>query len=49
MSNITRKFQEVFEYIWLGAKRIFSGNTDRYPETGVQPFEGDPASENNRE
>lgn len=49
MSNMTRRFQEVFEYIWLGAKRIFSSNTDQYPETGVQPYEGDSAVQRNAE
>ncbi|ERT06166.1 hypothetical protein M595_3869 [Lyngbya aestuarii BL J] len=49
MSNITRRFQEVFEYIWLGAKRIFSSNTDQYPQTGFQPYEGDSANKSNAE
>ncbi|MEA5496806.1 MAG: hypothetical protein WAN66_01535 [Limnoraphis robusta] len=49
MSKITQRFQEVFEFIGLGVKRIFSGNTDQYPKTGVQPYEGDRSRQKNPE
>lgn len=49
MSNFGRRFQKVFEFIGLGVQRIFSGNTDQYPETGVQPYEGDSSNKNNPE
>ncbi|NJO74902.1 MAG: hypothetical protein HC833_14740 [Leptolyngbyaceae cyanobacterium RM1_406_9] len=35
--------QQVIRYIASAATRIFSPTDDNYPETGVQPFEGDPA------
>ena len=55
MSTIT-KLQEavksIFEiiprlirYISDGVARIFGPSDDNYPETGVQPFEGDPAND----
>lgn len=37
--------QETLQYLWDGAKRLFGPSDDEYPETGVQPFEGDPHSE----
>lgn len=36
-------FQKTIEFISGGAKRIFTPTDDDYPETGVQPYEGDPA------
>lgn len=48
MSAVQRTIGKVNQFIqqsiaWiLGAvKRIFSPNDDNFPETGVQPFEGD--------
>lgn len=41
--KIFHSIREMFEYIWGGVKRIFRATDDRYPETGVQPYEGDPA------
>lgn len=32
-------------YVSEGVSRIFSPRDDHYPETGVQPFDGDPLSE----
>ncbi|WP_026732636.1 hypothetical protein [Fischerella sp. PCC 9605] len=34
--------QNVVRYIYAGFARIFGPRDDNYPETGVQPFEGDP-------
>lgn len=28
-------------YIWEGVIRVFSPRDDNYPETGVQPFDGE--------
>ncbi len=33
--------QKVFRYIYDAFVRIFSPRDDDYPETGVQPFEGE--------
>jgi hypothetical protein len=33
------------QYISEGVSRIFSPRDDHYPETGVQPFDGEPFSE----
>ena len=38
--------QQLFQYIGDAAGRIFSPSRDDYPETGVQPFEGEPYKEN---
>jgi len=35
-------------YLWEGVSRIFSPSDDRYPSTGVQPFEGEPADDKKR-
>lgn len=43
--NIWQDLQKAIQYIWQAAKRIFSPNEDQYPETGVQPFEGDAAED----
>ncbi|BAU06670.1 MULTISPECIES: hypothetical protein [Fischerella] len=33
--------QKVVRYIYGGVVRIFTPRDDNYPETGVQPFEGE--------
>ncbi|MEQ8752386.1 MAG: hypothetical protein RID09_02555 [Coleofasciculus sp. G1-WW12-02] len=40
--TVLERVQEMFDYLWGGVKRIFGATDDEYPETGVQPFEGDP-------
>jgi hypothetical protein len=40
--NIYQKVNETFRYLIEAAGRIFSPTDDDYPETGVQPFEGEP-------
>ncbi|MDM9383815.1 hypothetical protein QUB80_24325 [Chlorogloeopsis sp. ULAP01] len=35
--------QKVISYVSSAAMRIFSPPDDNYPETGVQPFEGESA------
>ena len=36
------RLQQMLDYLWGGVKRIFGASDDEYPETGVQPYEGDP-------
>jgi hypothetical protein len=47
LNNIFQAIQEaprkVITYILEAVARIFSPRDDDYPETGVQPYEGDPA------
>lgn len=40
--TITSIPQQVFRYVSDAIMRIFSPSDDNYPETGVQPYEGDP-------
>jgi hypothetical protein len=37
-----RDIQQLIQNIWSSILRIFSPRDDDYPETGVQPFEGEP-------
>ncbi|MGF1497119.1 MAG: isochorismate synthase [Elainellaceae cyanobacterium] len=39
---ILDQVQQAFQYVLEGASRIFGLDDNRYPETGVQPFEGEP-------
>lgn len=41
--TITNTPRQVIDYISGAVSRIFSPTEDNYPETGTQPFEGDPA------
>jgi hypothetical protein len=34
--------QQLLQNTWKSILRIFSPRDDEYPETGVQPFEGEP-------
>lgn len=43
--NPWKRLQQLFQYLGSGIKRIFAPNDDDYPTTGVQPFEGEPYSE----
>ncbi|AFY75800.1 MAG: hypothetical protein IGR93_10030 [Hydrococcus sp. C42_A2020_068] len=40
--KLLKDLQQVIQNIWLSILRIFSPRDDDYPETGVQPFEGEP-------
>jgi hypothetical protein len=42
--QISKLFQDIITYFSEAMSRIFGLNDDAYPNTGVQPFEGDPAS-----
>lgn len=43
MQSIINSFQQLINYISEAVNKIFSPRDDDYPETGVQPFEGDPS------
>lgn len=40
--TITKIPQQIVDYISGAVTRIFSPTDDNYPDTGLQPFEGDP-------
>lgn len=42
--QLNRWFIDSFNYIFSAAVRIFSPSDDAYPNTGVQPYDGDPYS-----
>lgn len=39
--SIGRPIQQASDWVLGAAGRIFSPSDDEYPETGVQPFEGE--------
>jgi hypothetical protein len=39
--QIAKAVRQLFDYIAAAARRIFGPTDDKYPTTGVQPFEGD--------
>lgn len=43
--KIWQWFKDTIQYLWQGTVRLFSPTDDDYPETGVQPFEGEPYEE----
>ncbi|MBO0351253.1 isochorismate synthase [Phormidium pseudopriestleyi FRX01] len=43
--NLSKTISDFFQQVSEAAARIFGPNDDKYPETGVQPFEGDPKRE----
>lgn len=40
-NRINRTLQQSTTWVLDAAKRLFSPTDDDYPETGVQPFDGD--------
>ncbi len=42
--NILQSLQDAVRYVSEGVSKVFSPSDDHYPQTGVQPFEGDPFS-----
>jgi hypothetical protein len=44
--RIFQELQQSIQEIWKSILRIFSPKDDNYPETGVQPFEGESFEEN---
>ncbi len=43
--NLFKLVGNAIRYLYDGAIEIFSPNHDQYPNTGVQPFDGDPNTE----
>jgi hypothetical protein len=43
--NIFRLIGDAIHYLSVGVNALFSPSHDEYPNTGVQPFTGDPYSE----
>lgn len=41
--NIVKTIQDTVQYLVEAAMRLFSPSDDHYPNTGVQPYEGDPS------
>ncbi|MDX2232787.1 MAG: hypothetical protein NW220_24365 [Leptolyngbyaceae cyanobacterium bins.349] len=39
--SISKVIDDVIQYVSGAVSRIFSTSDDNYPETGVQPFDGD--------
>lgn len=44
--QISNMISRILSYLSEGIARIFSPDRDEYPETGVQPFEGEINREN---
>lgn len=40
--KIFQWIQDIIQSIWNDVSGLFQPTDDDYPETGVQPFEGDP-------
>ncbi len=40
--SIPKIIDDVIQYVSGAVSRIFSPSDDQYPNTGVQPFEGEP-------
>ncbi|BDA74578.1 menaquinone-specific isochorismate synthase [Calothrix sp. PCC 7716] len=47
LETIKQVPQKIVSYISGAVVRIFSPRDDNYPETGVQPFEGEPSHKRN--
>ena len=43
--KIFQQLQQAFQMLWEAVLRVFSPSDDDYPESGVQPYEGDPYDE----
>lgn len=46
--KVSNVFSDVVTYISEAVGRIFSLVDDEYPNTGVQPFEGEPADKKSK-
>lgn len=47
--SIFERVQQAFESFFAAAARIFGPSDDQYPNTGTQPYEGDPYDERHQE
>jgi hypothetical protein len=45
LTHVKSWFTKTVSFVSGAANRIFGLNDDEYPETGVQPYSGDPANE----
>ena len=43
--NVFEMIRDAAHYLSEGVSRFFKLSEDRYPETGVQPFDGEPFSQ----
>lgn len=48
LRSIIAPLAGVIDSIYSSATRAFRPNEDNYPESGVQPYEGDPPAKNKR-
>ncbi|WP_017717689.1 hypothetical protein [Kamptonema formosum] len=39
--NLPKSVEDAMKYVMAAAGRLFSPSDDKYPEVGVQPFEGE--------
>jgi hypothetical protein len=46
---IVKAWNNISQYISGAVARIFSPNDDKYPDVGIQPFEGDPYQQSQTE
>lgn len=46
--GIRKALNNISQFLWEAAARTFAPNDDAYPEVGVQPFEGKPARDNQK-
>jgi hypothetical protein len=47
-NKIQHATEDALKFVWGGLVRIFSPTDDAYPNSGVQPYEGDPPDRKNR-
>lgn len=46
--SLTKRLEQIIEYVSDAVIKIFSPSDDEYPATGVQPFEGKISKRKNR-
>lgn len=46
--KISNWIKNVVQSIWNGVARLFQPTNDDYPETGVQPFTGEPPNDHEK-
>jgi hypothetical protein len=46
--NISKTLENITQYFSVAMARIFGPTDDKYPNTGVQPFEGETFKESDR-
>jgi hypothetical protein len=45
MNVIIRWFRDAIDFVSAAISRIFGLTDDEYPDTGIQPYSGDPSHE----